>query len=442
MQNSTWEKIAPLYPFALFTTTFFFMIMIKTPSAFQSFWAEDGAFYGEAIREPFPIDFFISGGGYIIFVSRILSNLVSLFPIYYAAFANTVIVCLILGFFAQRIYVNLHFAIQNSLFRTLVSLSILLLPINNFETISSGTSLHFILLFVVLIISLSAIQTNFISKADVFLVAISLLSDPFTILSLIPLFLARSSSLKNFWGRRKILLLIWGASFLVQLFMVYIFYTENIRKLSESPSIMKVGYLYLDRVIGSSLVPGWGHVSSAMFIDSKFSLYLLFRALIAFSILFILFCAARIIDKKSKFSRQSANYRILIYLFMIPTTYWCLAGLLVNPEPRYAVFPGLSLLVLVIYLSERLIIQSHSLFLKRIISISVSISIISTWLLSIPPVERRVNGQTWQSEVTKARLACQFGKLDSTSLRILPADNGWTVEIKCLALYEMERPSE
>jgi hypothetical protein len=123
---------------------------------------------------------------------------------------------------------------------------------------------------------------------------------------------------------------------------------------------------------------------------------------------------------------------------VIPAAYWCLAGLLVNPEPRYAVFPGLSLLVLVIYLLERLIIQSHSLLLKRIIPISISALIISTWLLSISPVERRVIGQAWQSEVTKARLACQSAKLESASLRILPADNGWTVQIKCLSLYEME----
>jgi hypothetical protein len=438
LRNSTWRKIAPLYPFALFTTTFFTIVLIKIPSAFQSFWAEDGAFYGEAIREPFPNDFFISGGGYIIFVSRILSNLVSLFPIYYAAFANTVIVCLILGFLAQRIHKNLHFAIQNSFFRTLISLSILLLPINNFETIASGTSFHFILLFVVLIISLSAMQTNFISRTDALLVAISLLSDPFTVLSLIPLFLARPSALRNFWGQRKILLLIWGASFLVQLFMIYLFLTEDIRKLSESPSIMKVAYLYLDRVIGSSLVPGWGHVSSGVFIESKFSFYLLSRALSAFSILMILAFATRMIYNKSKSSGESTNYGILFFLFVIPAAYWCLAGLLVNPEPRYAVFPGLSLLVLVIYLLERLIIQSHSLLLKRIIPISISALIISTWLLSISPVERRVIGQAWQSEVTKARLACQSAKLESASLRILPADNGWTVQIKCLSLYEME----
>ena len=68
-------------------------MLIKIPIAFDSFWAEDGAFYSQALVEAFPIDFFISGGGYVIFVSRILSNLVANFPVYYAALANAVLLC-------------------------------------------------------------------------------------------------------------------------------------------------------------------------------------------------------------------------------------------------------------------------------------------------------------------------------------------------------------
>lgn len=442
MQNSIQRKIAPLCCFTLYTFAFLLMTLIKIPSAFQSFWAEDGAFYGQAIRESFPNDVFISGGGYIIFVSRILSNLVSLFPVYHAAFTNTIILCLILAFLAQRIYVNLLFAIQSSLYRALISLSIFLLPINNFETVASGTALHFILLFVVLVICLSSKQTKSIVNTDIFVVAISLLSDPFTILSLIPLSFARPSFLKDFWRRRKSVLLIWSFSFLVQVLMIYVFYTQNLRKLSESPSILKVVYLFLDRVIGSTLVPGWGHVSSDLFSKSEFSLFLLVRGLSAFLILLFLIFTAVKLSKKSKSQHQNSTHWVLLYLFVVPTFYWCLAGLLVNPEPRYAVFPGLSLLVVVFYLLENTTRFKQRALLNRLITISISSLVIVTWLSSISPSDRRVNGVSWQNEVVKARLECQSAKLESTFLRILPRDHGWSVEMKCLVLYKSERPNE
>ena len=414
------------------------LVWIKIPIAFDSFWAEDGVFYGQALVETFPSDFFISGGGYVIFVSRILSNLVANFPVYYAALANAVLLCFILGFLAQRIYKNLAFIVQNSTHRVMISLSILLLPINNFETIASGTSLHFILLFVTLIICLSASRTFNISIVDAIVVSVSFLSDPFTILCLTPLILGRTSQLRTFWRDRFILLLLWGTSFLIQGWMVYAIYSDTPRKLTDAPSLSKTIYLYLDRVVGSTLIPNWGLVSSNTFIDGRVTLFLVFRAALACIIFAVFFSIATRVYVKSRRCGRDFDLHAILFLLLAPIAYWLIASFMINPEPRYAVLPGMSLLVIVVYLISQSFDFGGSAFKKKVYPCITSVLIATLWLFSFSPSERRDSGVTWKSEVTKARLECQSDKLELATLRILPIDPGWSITIRCSTLWNLD----
>jgi len=413
-------------------------VLVKIPIAFDSFWAEDGTFYGEALVKTFPSDFFISGGGYLIFVSRILSNLVSNFPVYYAALANAVLLCFILGFLAQRIYINLAFIVQNSTHRVLIALSILLLPINNFETIASGTSLHFILLFVTLIICLSASRKLNISIVDALVVSVSFLSDPFTILCLTPLILGKASHLRTFWKHRFSLLLLWGASFLSQGWMVYAIYSDTPRKLTDAPSLPKTIYLYFDRVVGSALIPNWGLVSSNTFIDGRVTLFLVFRAFLAFVIFAVFFSIAIRVYGKSRKIGKDFDLQAILFLLLAPIAYWLIASFMINPEPRYAVLPGMSLLVIVVYLISQSFDLNGSIFKKKVYPGITSVLIATLWLLSFSPSERRDSGVTWRSEVVKARLECQSDKLELATLRILPVDHGWSITIRCSTLWNLD----
>ncbi len=414
------------------------LVWIKIPIAFDSFWAEDGVFYGQALVETFPSDFFISGGGYVIFVSRILSNLVANFPVYYAALANAVLLCFILGFLAQRIYKNLAFIVQNSTHRVMISLSILLLPINNFETIASGTSLHFILLFVTLIICLSASRTLNISIVDAIVVSVSFLSDPFTILCITPLILGRTSQLRTFWRDRFILLLLWGTSFLIQGWMVYAIYSDTPRKLTDAPSLSKTIYLYLDRVVGSTLIPNWGLVSSNTFIDGRVTLFLVFRAVLACIIFAVFFSIATRVYVKSRRCDKDFDLHAILFLLLAPIAYWLIASFMINPEPRYAVLPGMSLLVIVVYLISQSFDFGGSVFKKKVYPCITSVLIATLWLFSFSPSERRDSGVTWKSEVNKARLECQSDKLELATLRILPIDPGWSITIRCSTLWNLD----
>jgi hypothetical protein len=437
-RESSHRGLTSVFSFLLFSLVFMALVLVKIPIAFDSFWAEDGAFYSQALVETFPSDFFISGGGYVIFVSRILSNLVANFPVYYAALANAVLLCFILGFLAQRIYKNLAFIVQNSTHRVMISLSILLLPINNFETIASGTSLHFILLFVTLIICLSASRTLNISIVDAVVVSVSFLSDPFTILCLTPLILGRTSQLRTFWRHRFSLLLLWGASFLIQGWMVYAIYSDTPRKLTDAPSLPKTIYLYFDRVVGSTLIPNWGLVSSNIFIDGRVTLFLVFRAFLAFVIFAVFFLVTTRIYGKSRRFGKDFDLHAILFLLLAPIAYWLIASFMINPEPRYAVLPGMSLLVIVVYLISQSFDLDGSIFKKKVYPGITSVLIVTLWLLSFSPSERRDSGVTWRSEVNKARLECQTDKLELATLKILPVDHGWSITIRCSTLWNLD----
>jgi len=437
-RETSHRGLTSVFSFLLFSLVFMALVLVKIPIAFDSFWAEDGTFYGQAIVETFPSDFFISGGGYVIFISRILSNIVANFPVYYAALANAVILCFILGFLAQRIYKNLAFLVQNSTHRVMISLSILLLPINNFETIASGTSLHFILLFVTLIICLSASRTLNISIVDAVVVSVSFLSDPFTILCLTPLILGRTSQLRTFWRHRFSLLVLWGASFFIQGWMVYAIYSDTPRKLTDAPSLPKTIYLYFDRVVGSTLIPNWGLVSSNIFIDGRVTLFLVFRAFLAFVIFAVFFLVTTRIYGKSRRFGKDFDLHAILFLLLAPIAYWLIASFMINPEPRYAVLPGMSLLVIVVYLISQSFDLNGSIFKKKVYPGITSVLIATLWLLSFSPSERRDSGVTWRSEVTKARLECQTDKLELATLKILPVDHGWSITIRCSTLWNLD----
>ena len=414
--------------------TFILLILIKIPFAFSNFWAEDGIFYQEALDNSFPRDFFISGGGYVIFISRVVANLVALGPAGLAPTINALVVITILGFIVQRLYIDLNYLIKSRLYKLIVCLSVILLPINNFETIASGTALHFQLLFVSLVIALSARQRELFFKTDIMILSIAILSDPFTVMALIPLILRRKEALFAFWKRKLgsgALLLI---SVLGQLIMVAIFLFRGNRELGTSHSLIKTAYLFLDRVIGSTFIPNWGLVNSDSFLEGRVTSQLIVRAV------FGLFCASLIAafilrHFRKKLAKDELHSKIVLFwLILLPLIYWFIAGFLFNPEPRYAVFPGLALLLAVLVLFDHLICEGISIIKTRILLYFILVFVILIWAMSASPISRRIDGPSWQSEMIKAKIVCKNSQLNIFSVKILPTDDNWKIDIKCSSI--------
>ena len=417
----------------LLVTVFVFtiLIVIKIPFAFSNFWAEDGAFYQQALDNPFPRDFLISGGGYVIFISRIVSNLVTLGPVGLAPVINAFVVITILGFIVQRLYANLDDLIKSRSYKLLVCFSVLLLPINNVETIASGTALHFQLLFVSLVITLSARQRGSFFATDLIILSISILSDPFAVIALAPLIFRRKEIVFEFWKHKLISAALLFSSALGQLVMVIVFRFRGNRELGSSHSLIKTSYLFLDRVIGSAFIPNWGLITSESFLEGRVTSQVIVRAV------FGLVCASLIAAfvlahfRKNLVKDEMHSKIVILWLVLLPSMYWFVTGFLFNPEPRYAVFPGLALLLAVFILLDHLICDGVSLKRARELRYLVLLFVILTWVLSASPSSRRIDGPSWNDEMIKARMACQLSQLDIVSVKILPTDNNWKLELKC-----------
>ena len=249
--------ITEISTFVGVTFSLLILVAIKIPTAFRNFWAEDGTFYEQALTDNFPQDFFSSGGGYFIFISRIIARLVTFGPVAYASFFNEVIVTLFLSFFIVRLYVNLNFLLKSKIYKIIISISVFLLPINNFDVIATAGALHFQLIFISLIISLSARKRSGISKLDIVIVSIAILSDPLALITLIPLFIRERTEVMKFWRNALGAMILIAISVATQIAMVIRFYLEGNDRIATSHSILKTSYLVLERVIGSTFIPHW-----------------------------------------------------------------------------------------------------------------------------------------------------------------------------------------
>jgi hypothetical protein len=410
------------------------LVGIKIPSAFRNFWAEDGGFYEQALVDTFPEEFFSSGGGYLIFISRIISRIVTLGPIEHAPFVNAVVVNVFLSLFIQRVYVNLGIFVKSRIYKAIISISLFLLPINNFDVIASGGALHFQLLFVSLILALSAKERKAIYKLDTFIIAVAILSDPFTLITLMPLFFQRKNELAKIWRKVPGSLTFIIASVITQIAMVINFQLQGNRSIGTSPSILKTLYLFLDRVIGSTFVPHWGHISSSSLNEGGITRYLVMRAVIglvctSIILIFISLHLQKRLPKGEIHTKSSISWLVFLSSF-----YWLTVGLIFNPEPRYAIFPGLCFLLTVLILIDHRSCQGKG---QRIVCVPTCIVLsfsILIWILSATPNERRILGPEWGSQISIGKSACAQSGRQSVWIKTLPTDDGWKVEIPCQSL--------
>jgi len=418
------------------TTFFLTLVIVKIPTSFNNFWAEDGTFYQQALTDVFPRDIFSSGGGYIILISRMVARIVTLGPISYAPFINVIVVTLILSLFVQRLYINLNSLIKSRILKFVVSISVFLLPINSFDVIASGGGLHFQLIFISLVIILAARESGKIYKLDVFIVSMAILSDPLALITLAPLFLRIRNEVFKFWRNKLSTLTIITTSGVIQFIMVAKFYSQESRSISNSHSIVKTLYLFLDRVIGSTFVPHWGRVSSDILLAGGITIGLIIRALIGLATLVIILFFSVAHLKRKLLINETHSKTTLSWLLILPVFYWFTAGYLFNPEPRYAIFPGLSFLLVVLILLDHFTCIERSDFQVCLVICTVMIFSVLIWIFSPSPSDRRVIGPEWNSQISKGKSQCAQSNQESVTVRILPVDLGWKVKIPCDSLIK------
>lgn len=214
--------------------------------------------------------------------------------------------------------------------------------------------------------------------------------------------------------------------------------TQGARSIGQEHSVTKTTYLFLDRVVGSTFIPGWGHVSSSDFTGDLFMAKLLGRAIISAVILGIWIVLYRKLNTK-KIADQGyllKNQVILFQLLASALAYWFAVGIVFNPEPRYGIFPALCLLMAATVIVDR---YSSTMAKPKSRKLTVWIfcaSISATWILSWSPSAHRITGPQWSEEIVKALKLCTNSNSKSAKLKILPGGDNWYVEVPCTSLIK------
>lgn len=402
------------------------LLYIKIPTAFTKIYAEDGAIsLQDALGKSFPHDFLAPYAGYLDVIGRSAGRIVSIFPLESAAHAFFLFNTLMLTWIALTVYRASSEIVPNRISRSVLSFSLVLLPIASFESLANTTNLHFFFMSACLPIFLRRNSSRYETYLFSFFVLIATLSTPLMIFYF-PLiaYLRWSSKISKWFAKLSLIEFAWLTGMLLQVVFI-LTRAFGDRTTTGVHSIAKTGFLYLDRVVGSTFFPGWGNVSDSTpsIAPNLFSakIYLLLRGmvalvLLALFILYILRATTR--NPQARFLAAS----VLSTGFF----YWFVVGVLFNPEPRYAIFPSFGLLLVLFYMHGA---SSESLGFKLRQRVIILL-ILLTWMGSWSPSALRVNGPTWAAEYKKAQATCLTG-VREVQIPIIPTNLEWHVVIDC-----------
>lgn len=416
-----WYLIPIVFAMVLLTNA------IRVPSGIMNFWAEDGVvFYSDVINKTFPERLFIDsgGGGYLNFSGKLIAEFVRIFPIDFAPAANFILVN-----FVYALIISLVFRIMNPIFIDKILLLILMffvlfVPIATFDSVASSINLHFYLFFACLLILITdSTQNRFFFHLTVILTC---LSDPLVFL-LAPIIIVRSLIKKNF----SRYLITFAIGMVIQLFSIFHFFGNSTRIVGLDSSFIKTTYLFFDRVVGSSLVPYWGNVDSALTINGAYSKVLIIRLLISFS-LFVCSSTLIAISILTFFrSGEKEKLQVAIILIISSVIYWFFAGLFFNPEPRYAIFPSLCFINVILISLDSLLstrLRTKARQALRLFSITLFV-VISVGSFQVSDL--RNSDLNWKLQLSQARLKCETGFKQQIGIQVPPPKNQLSLFVDC-----------
>ena len=401
------------------------LLYLKIPSAFTKIYAEDGLALQTALEKSFPDDYLIPYAGYLDVVWRSEGRVAALFPLQYAAQTIFLFNSFMLSWIAITVYKASSEIVHNKVSRSVLSLSLILLPIASFESIANSTNLHFFFMSACLPIFLRKKSAQFDSYLFSLFILVATLSTPLMIFYFPLIAFMRWNTMNSGCYRKpKLVESAWFMGILLQVIFISTRAFGD-RTSNGVHSIAKSGFLYLDRVVGSAFFPGWGNVSdnTPSIAPNLFSarIYLVLRAALALAIFFLFLLYVFNLGRKNNETRVLAIGVLLTGLF-----YWFVVGVFFNPEPRYAIFPSFGLVLILFYIQG----NNSEFKMFKLHQLALIILILFTWIGSWSPSTLRVTGPTWADEYKKAQVKC-LTDLNVVRIPIIPTNLDWYVDINC-----------
>ena len=413
------------------------LLVLRAPFAIRNFYAEDGVrFFQHALDLGLLDSFRHSLAGYYLFVPRTIGFLVTLVPVSVMALTNFILVALVVGWANSTIYLSSGSTLRNPLSRLSLAVGVTLLPIVGFESIANSTNLHFILLCATAAVLVGEQRTRWQEVSGTLLALLSGLTTPLTV-ALVPLSVFRVwRDRQTASGRVSAVVVGWALGTATQLLLI-LFFARGSRGLGEDRSVQRTAFLLLDRVFGYNFIPFWPSIRGDSYSGSV-SVQLVGRAVfcgvLAVLVGLVLLRAGRAGIRSGEHLRVMATALVLC----VGVGFWFAAGMLFSTEPRYAIFPAFSIFWALLVANELVATPSlRGRFVRsNLVSMGVGLLLVTAFASHWQPSELRRVGPNWSDGVRAAEIECASTGGSSASIRVLPMNDDWRVELPCELLIQ------
>ena len=412
------------------------LLWARAPFATSNFYAEDGArfFSGarssglfESLKEPV--------GGYFHLIPRLIGAASAQVPITRAPLMTGLLVLFVVAWANMTIYLASSRTLTDRWSRALLALSVTLLPIVGFESISNSANLHFILVCASMVVLMGAQQTPWRMINDSALVIVTGLSTPL-VLALLPVAGYR------WWRDRRgevsqtipPVVVGWAIGTAGQFGSLAILGGGGTSRWGGDPGVArsagKTLFLLLERVLGYNFLPFWPRISAEDYSHGVTS-DLVVRALILVvfgGLLVVFFLRSVRVGLRCKETDQVLS---VVVSLSVGIGYWLFLATVFSAEPRYAVFPAFCVLYCLltsvgIYREPGR--KERGKWPKVLfVPLMVIVGFASHWT----PSEIRSDGPTWSAGLYVAAEGCRVPGVMTATVPIIPIYANWTVELNC-----------
>ena len=412
------------------------LLWARAPFATSNFYAEDGAsfFSGarssglfESLKEPV--------AGYFPFIPRLIGAIRAQVPITKAPLMTGLLVLFIVAWVNMTIYLASSQMLTARWYRALLALSVTLLPIVGFESISNSTNLHFILVCASMVVLMGAQQTPWRRLNDSVLMIVTGLSTPLA-LALLPVAGYRWWRDRRSEVAQNISLVVvgWALGTAGQFGSMVVF-GQSSRRWGGDPEVarspVKTLFLLLERVFGYNFLPFWPRISAEDYSHGVTS-DLLVRALVlgAFGLALIVFFLGSV--RVGLRCKETIRVLSVAVSLSVGIGYWLFLATMFSAEPRYAIFPAFCVLYA--------ILASVEIYTRPgrnkgggewpkvlLVPLMVVVGFASHWT----PSEIRSDGPTWSAGLHVAAEDCRIREAMTAKVPIIPTYADWNVELDC-----------
>lgn len=392
--------------------------LARAPFAVDSLWAEDGRnWLQDAVQDGWFTSFGRADAGYYHSLPRVGGAIASWVPLEQAAAAMWIFGAVVVAWMAITVYVSSRAWIEHPLARATLALALVLLPVQREETIGSVANLHFMMLFVGLVVLIGEPRSTTERVNGWCVLALLGLSSPIA-LALVP-FAAWRVFRQRPW-RPDGFVVAWLVGVVVQFGAILVF--DPTRPSSDGTSGSSIAARYVTGVIAENFSPTD---------RAARAIGLLLGAAFVIGVGVAVVVAAR---------RRDLDRALL--LVVVPLTgvgAFVVSSAGYGARFRYAIFPALCLLWAGLCALQVLarVDRAPGWASESVVFTAVAALVFVAWVPHWSAGDYRRSGPTWTSGLTTAAQTCTRTGADEVEVVIRPTDlppgRSWSVRVDCAA---------